>query len=103
MTLEGIEVAGPQLPVWREPGVDLGERLQAQPVPPALGVLADLNQAGLTQYLEVLGHRRLTQGELLDQFPNRTLARAEQVEDLPTTWLCEHLERSCHLRNITNG
>src|SRR5690242_6728301 len=45
--LEGVQTGVPHRPVRREPRVDLGERLEAQLVPPPLRVLAHADEAGL--------------------------------------------------------
>jgi hypothetical protein len=49
----------------------------------------------------MLGDGRLAQPEVVDQFADRPFAAAKQVEDLAPPGFGEHLERSCHTRNIT--
>jgi len=93
MPFQRIEVAVPEPAVRGQPGVDLRQRLRAQPVPPALGVLADLDQPRLAEHLEMLRHRRLGQGEPLDQVADGALAVSEQVEDLAPARLRENFER----------
>ena len=48
----------PEAPERREPGVDLHERLGPDPVDAPLRVDARLDEAGLAQHAQVLGHRR---------------------------------------------
>ena len=91
--LQGIETVGPQPPVWRQPGVDLGQGLGAQLVPAALSVHADLNQTGLAQHPQVLGGARLTQTELLGEFANQAGPLQQQVEDPSPGRLGKHVER----------
>src|SRR4051794_37227532 len=47
MMLERVQARIPHRPVGREPRVDLGERFEAQLVPPALSVLAHVDEARL--------------------------------------------------------
>ena len=74
----------PQSPVGGEPRVDLGERLGPEPVEPALGVGAHVDEAGLAQDPEVLRHGGLAQAEPVNQFADRALAVAQQVENRAT-------------------
>ena len=50
--------------------------------------------------VEVFRHRGLTQLELLDQFADRPLTGAQQIQDLPPSPLRQHLERTFHIWNI---
>jgi hypothetical protein len=100
--LEGIEAARPQLAVRVEPGVDLPQRLGAQLVEAALGVLADADETGLAQDAEVLGGAGLAQPEVLDELADRPWPVAEEVQDVPPSRLGEGSERSGHPATITN-
>lgn len=101
--MQGVEPVVPHLPVGRQPGVDLGERFGAQPVPAALGVLADFDQSGLAQHLEVFGHGGLAQREVVDEVADGSFPGAQQVEDVPAVWFGQDFEGTCHSVNIADG
>jgi hypothetical protein len=97
VSLEGVEATGPELAIGSEPGIDLYEGLGAQSVPAPLGVVADLDQAGVAEHAQVLGDPGLAQRKPLDQLAYGTLPLAEEVEDLPPPGLGHKLERRRHL------
>src|SRR3954470_22438519 len=67
MAFEGVEAGGPQAAVRIEPLVEVAEGLGPGAVDAALGIDADLDQAGGPQHPQVLGHRRLAQGQRGDE------------------------------------
>src|SRR3954463_8836941 len=64
--LEAVEAATPHLPVRLEPGVQLDQRFWPQAIEPTLPVDAHLDQTGVAQDPQMLGHQRLAAAELLD-------------------------------------
>ena len=54
--------------------------------------MTDLDQAGLAEHPKVLGDARLTEREVFDQFPDWSLAFAQQVEDTPPGGFGQNLE-----------
>jgi hypothetical protein len=94
--LEGVQAARPQLTVGVEPGVDLAQRLEAQLVPAALGVVADADEAGLAEDAQVLGGAGLAQAEVLDELTDGAWAFAEQVQDVAPSGLGEGGEGGGH-------
>src|ERR1700704_1505822 len=72
-----------------EPVCDLCQGLGAQPIPAALPVRADLDEAGFPQHLEVLGDSRLAEADARDELGDRPLTVAQEVEDLATGWFRE--------------
>src|SRR5256885_16303886 len=63
MPPQRVETVGPEAAIGPEPGIDLGERLRANPVEPPLRVPAHLDEARLAQYAQVLGDTRLADAE----------------------------------------
>ena len=53
--MQGVKPVFPATQVAAQPVVELDERLRAQRVDPPLGVLADLDEARLTQHPQVAG------------------------------------------------
>jgi hypothetical protein len=96
MSLEGVEATGPELAVGSEPGIDLYEGLGSQPVPAPLGLMADLDQAGIAKHAQVLGDAGLAQRKPLDQLAYGTLPLAEEIEDLPPLGLGHKLKGRRH-------
>lgn len=93
MPFEGVETISPQPPVWREPGVDLDQRLGTQLVPPPLGIPADPHQTGLAQHPQMLGRAGLGQPEPVGELANHTRALQQQIQDPPPGRLGKHVER----------
>ena len=84
-----VEAVRPQLAEGLQPAVELAERDGAQPVEPAVRVGAHLDEAGVAQHLEVLGHRRLREAQLVDELAHRALAGSQQFEDAASVRLGE--------------
>ena len=82
----------PEASVGGEPVVELDERLWPDAVQAALRVRARLDEAGLLQDAEMLGHRRLAEAEPVDELADRPLPIAKEVEDLEPARLGENLE-----------
>ena len=92
MALEGVEAAGELGPVGLEPLVELPQGLGTQAVEAALGVAADLDQAGVAQHLEVPGHAGLVHADSIDELGHRTLPVPHGVEDPPASGFGDHIE-----------
>ena len=92
VALERVETAGQLGAVRLEPLVELSQGLGAQAVEPALGVAADLDQAGVAQHLEVPGHAGLVHADGVDELGHRTLAVPHGVEDPPASRFGDHIE-----------
>jgi hypothetical protein len=89
---QGIEPARPFGSVGLEPGVERSQWFGAEPVEPSLGVAADLDQAGVSQHLEVAGHPGLVHADLLDQLADGLFVVANGVEDPSPGGFGDHLE-----------
>ena len=81
VALQRVEAAGHLGAVGLEPLVELSKGLGPQAVEPALGVAADLNEAGVAQHLEVPGHAGLVHSDGVDEFGHGTLPLAQGVEN----------------------
>src|SRR3954453_6002891 len=100
MLFERVEAAGPELPVRREPGIELSERLRVDPVPAPLSVLAHADEVGLAQHLQVLRHAWLADLQALDKLAHGVLPLAQQIEDAPARGLGEDFEDGRHSRAV---
>ena len=78
-----VEAVRPQLAEGLQPAVELAERDGAQPVEPAVRVGAHLDEAGVAQHLEVLGHRRPADRQSVGQLADRARAGGQSFEDRP--------------------
>src|SRR4051794_35632398 len=78
---ERIEAAAPELTVGGEPGVQLRERLGAQPVPAPLPVTPNPDESRLAQDAQMLRHTRLAQLEVLDEVAHGPVALAKKLQD----------------------
>jgi len=94
--LEAIEAATPHLPVRLEPGVQLDQRLWPQAIEPTLPVDTHLDQTGLAQDPQMLGHQRLAAAELLDERTHRCLTLAQSVEDATPARFGKRVENIRH-------
>ena len=81
MAFEGVQAFGQPAAVGLEPLVELPQGLDAQAIEAALGVAADLDEAGVTQHLEVPGHPGLVHSDGVDELGHRTLPAPHRVED----------------------
>jgi hypothetical protein len=100
VVFQAVEVRRPQLPVGRQPRVEVGKRLGPDPVQAPLGVHPGLDQPRVTQDAKVLGHRGLAEPERADELADWTFPVAEQFEDRQPAWLGEGLKRG-KLRHST--
>jgi hypothetical protein len=89
--LEALEPGRPQ------PGQERLERLEAfgtHEIEPPLPVLADPDQPGFLEHLEVLGDRLLGDVEVLGDLADRAGLVADQAKDRLPTGLCERTKGS---------
>ena len=91
MTLEIVEARSPHEAVGGEPFVEIAQRFRTNPVNAALGVTSYFHQSRLAEYSKVLGDPGLTHSQCRNELPDRLLAFAEEVEDLPATGLGQDL------------
>jgi hypothetical protein len=94
MFFQSIEVRRPELPVRRQPRVEVGQRLGADPVDAALRVDARLHEAGVLEDAQVLRHGGLAEPQVTDEFADRSLAVAKRVEDRDAPWFRQNLKCS---------
>jgi hypothetical protein len=96
MPFEGVQSASPEPSVGLKPLIYLDEWFGTQAVEAPLRVVTYLDQAGLAEHPKVLGDARLTEREVFDQFPDWSLAFAQQVEDTPPGGFGQNLEGRYH-------
>ena len=94
---EQVEARRPQLAVGRQPRVEGLERCGTQPVDAPLRVGADVDEAGVAQDAQMLGHRRLADGEVVDEVADGQIGAPEQIQDAAPVGLGEDLERRVHV------
>ena len=92
VALERVEAPGEFLTVRFEPFVEFTKGFDAQAIQPALGILANLDEAGVAQHLEVTGDAGLVHPDLLDQLADGPLTAADGIEDVPPCRFGDHLE-----------
>src|SRR5262249_41415590 len=90
------EPTGPELPVRFQPGDNLGERCNIEPVPAPLCILAHSDQPGLTQHPEVPGDTGLAEVEGSYQLPDGALALTQHIEDLSSRRFGKNLKGRRH-------
>ena len=105
MLFEQVQARRPQLPVRRQPRVEVLKRGRPQPIDAPLRVRADFDEARVAEDAQVLGNRRLADGQVVDQLADRQIRESEQIQDAATVGLGEDFERRVHvlLSNISNG
>jgi hypothetical protein len=73
VAFESIQVSGPETAELSQPHVHLLKWFSFQPVETALGVHRGLNETGLAQHSQVLGHSRLRHTKLPLYLSHRVL------------------------------
>lgn len=92
MALERVEASGQIGAVGLEPLIEFAKGFRAQAVEPALGVTADLDEAGVAQHLQVPGHARLVHADDVDELGHRAFTDPHGVEDPTTSRVRDHIE-----------
>jgi len=92
VAFERVEAAGQLGPVGLEPLVELSEGFGPQAVDPALGIPANLDEAGFAQDLEMAGHTGLMHADGVDELGDRTLAASYGVENAAASRFGDHPE-----------
>jgi hypothetical protein len=90
---ESVEMGRPELAIGGEPFIEVFERFRSNAVQAALRIRARLDEPRVLENAEVLGHSRLAEADAVDEFADRPLAVAEQIEDLKPPRLGQDLER----------
>lgn len=92
MVFEAIQVGRPELAIGRKPVVELYEGLRPDSVQPSLGVHPYVDEPGVPENSEMLGHGRLADAEPVDELAHRPFAVAQQIEDREAAGLGENLK-----------
>jgi hypothetical protein len=100
MAFESIDVGNPETAELSEPGLDLLKRFRFQAVETALCVNRDLDETGVAQHTEVLGHGRLRHTKLALDLAYRVLRGDEEAEDGAAIRLSNDLECGFHFTYI---
>lgn len=81
MSLERVDVLGPELPEWSEPGVELLQRHGANAVQATLRVDGGRDETGIAQYAQMFGDRGLRKLETMPEFADRVIGFRQKGED----------------------
>src|SRR5215210_499468 len=100
MSFERVETASPELPVGREPRIQLGERLGAKAVHAPLPVRPHPHEPGLAEHPQVLRHARLAEPDSLDELADGPLALTQELQDAAPSRLGENGKGSTHEGDI---
>src|SRR5262245_31333397 len=92
-SVETCEVRLPDRPVLLEPRARLSERLPFETAWPPLSVLPNTDQSRPLEHLQVLGDRRLADGEGVRKLRDRGLSERKTREDRAARRICERQER----------
>ena len=100
--MQRLEALLPQRAVAGQPVVELGQRLRPQAVHPALCVLSNLDQSGLTQHPQMPGDagpgNRQQRGELV----RRRLALPQRLEHSAPARISQRVQYRVHEINVTD-
>jgi len=100
MAFERIEMRGPELTEWRQPGIHLLEWFRFEPVQTALCIHRGFYEASLTQHAQVFGYGRLRHAKLPLNVPHGLIGRDEKTEDCAAIWLSNNSKRRFHITYI---
>ena len=103
VAFESIDVSGPEAAELIEPGIELPKWFRFQPVETALCVHRALDETGLAQHSQVLGHARLRHKKLTLDFSHRLLGGDQQSQDGAAVWLRDDFEYRFHRLYILQG
>src|SRR6185503_1166571 len=96
VSLQRIQVPGPEAPEGSEPCVEFHERLRSQAVKAALRLDAGFHESRLPQHAQVLGHGWLRQTKLAFELSHGALGGEQEAENGPAVGLRDDLERRLH-------
>jgi hypothetical protein len=94
VSFERVEAAGPVRAIRLEPSVQLGERVDPEPIPALLALGPDRDEPGLPKDFQMLRDAGLAEPEVVDQLTDGALALPQEIEDLAAVWLGEGGVRS---------
>jgi hypothetical protein len=83
MFTEGIESRLPELAVWRQPGVELGQRVGVELVHTPLRLRSNPHEPGVAQHTQVLRGPGLAQTELADELIDGPGPLAQELDRGP--------------------
>lgn len=81
MVFESVQAGGPRAGPRLDPPVELSKRLRLDPVDALAALWPARDDAGLSQYAEVLGNRRLAERKLLCELAREPVTTRQQLED----------------------
>src|SRR5580765_66276 len=96
MAFERIQMSGPELTEWSEPGIHLLKRFWLQPVETTLCVHRHFHEAGVAQHAQMFRHGRLRHPKLTFDFSNRLFGRHQKTQDRAAVRLRDDFEYRLH-------
>ena len=97
---QSIQVSGPEPAELSQPGIHLLKRFGFQPVEASLRVHRGLDETGVAQHSQVLGHGWLRHMELTLDLSHRLLGRDQEAQYRAAVRLRNDLEHRFHSLNI---
>src|SRR4051794_5444849 len=96
VTLESIDVSGPEAAELSKPRIHLLKRFRLQPVETALCVHGRFHETSVAQLSQVLGHSRLRHSKLTVDLSHRLLRRDQQAQDCAASRLSTNFQGRFH-------
>lgn len=96
MTLECIDVGGPEPAERRQPRIQFLERFGCETVQSALGVHGGLHQAGVAQHAQVFRHRGLWEAQVPLDLAHRLFGGDEEPQNRAAVRLGNDVEDGWH-------
>ena len=100
MTLEGIDVRGPEAAELRQPRIELLEGFRFEAVETALRVNGGFNKTGVAEDAEMLGDGGLGHAQAALDVSDGLLGGAEEAEDGAAVGLGNDFEGGLHILYI---
>src|SRR4051812_6656805 len=97
---ERVDVGGPELTEWRQPGIHLLQWLRVQPVETALCVDRGFDETGLAQDAQVLRDGRLRHPQLTLDLADRLFGGDQEAENGAAVRLRDDFKNRFHALDI---
>src|SRR5258708_5788008 len=97
---QAIESCAPDMAVGLQPRIKLAERLRTQLVDSLLGNGVYLDDPGIAEHAQMLGHLRLTEPKPLGDFSHRTGPITQELDNVQSVRLGQSPQRRQHAPNM---
>lgn len=103
MRVEFVKTSIPNLPIVVHPRVQRAKRFRPERVESALGVLSDAHKSRFVQQAQLFRDAGLVDADFVHEFANGAFARAESLNQAPTSWVGEDFEGIHNAKYRPNG